>query len=116
MRTHGVGRLFWHTVKLTGAPMVHRGKSSEFDWPYRYARPWIIKGPWGCGLVIGWWRDHAELDIGRHLAESMVLGELPAPEAVGCVGILITSDDKAYAGERGSRLDVETIKVPVTLL
>lgn len=111
MRTHGLGRLFWHTVRLTGAPIVHRGKTSMLDWPYRYARPVIIRPP-GCsqGIAIGWWRDHRELDIGRHLAESMVLGDLPDPERVGFShdygDRLITSDSAAERGEDGQRLEV----------
>jgi hypothetical protein len=113
MRTHGLGRLFWHRVALTGAPLVHRGQSSEFDWPYRYARPFIIRGAYGTGIAIGWWHDHEELDITRHLVEALTLGQID-PDSAEAERLI--RSDAGVAGERGKRLDVTTIEVPVTIL
>jgi hypothetical protein len=95
MHTHGLGRLFWHTVKLSDAPRVHRGKSAQYDWPYRYARPLIFRLPRGHGLAVGWWRDHQELDITAHLAGALVL-KAPDPDLT----------DAGVAGEEGTRLVV----------
>lgn len=100
-RPSGLGRLFWHTIKLTGAPPLHRGQSKEVDWPYRYARPFILRLPRGRGLAVGWWCYHKDLDVGRHLAEMMVLGELPAR------GGFIQGDGAAWVGERGCTLKVD---------
>jgi hypothetical protein len=100
MQPHGLGRLFWHTVKLTDAPRVHRGKSAQYDWPYRYARPWIFRLPAGYGLAVGWWRDREVLDITAHLADALVLGIVPDDE-----DDLITTDADV-AGEEGTRLVV----------
>lgn len=98
-RPSSLGRVFWHTLPLTGAPLVHRGQSKEVDWPYRYARPFILRLPRGRGLVLGWWRDHETLDVGRHLAECMVLGALPAPDVLE-QGIMIQGDGEAWNGFR----------------
>jgi hypothetical protein len=106
LRTHNLGRLFWHPVRLTGAPLAHRGKSAQYDWPYRHARPLIVRGPWGCGLAIGWWRDHAELDISAHLAQALTLGEIDPDSAAA--ERLITSD-AGVAGARGTRLSVTVL-------
>ena len=73
MRTHDIGRLFWHTVHLTGAPPVHRGKTSMTEPPYYWARPLIVALPRGRGLAIGWWRKHQQLDVTAHLAGALSL-------------------------------------------
>lgn len=92
MKTQNLGRLFWHPVKLTGAPLLHRGKTTMTEWPYYHARPWIIR-TWYGGIVIGWWRKHRQLDVSTHLAEGLVLGKLRVP-----VGnhFLIVSEDQFY--------------------
>jgi hypothetical protein len=94
-----LGRLFWHRVDLTDPPLVHRGKTSEVDWPYRYARPLIFRN----GLVIGWWRDHAELDISTHLAGALRLGDAMD---IDDDDDLITSDTRATEGAPGRRLEL----------
>lgn len=77
MRTHGLGRLYWHTVKLTGAPLVHRGKTSMTSQPYYWARPLIFSVPRGHGLVLGWWRKRKHLDVSAHLADALTLTDHP---------------------------------------
>lgn len=110
-RPTSLGRVFWHTLPLTGAPLLHRGQSKEVDWPYRYARPFILRLPRGRGLVLGWWRDHKTLDVGRHLAECMVLGTLPVPDVLE-KGILIQGDGEAWTGfRRAERLGVNVSRV-----
>ena len=91
-------------LKLTGAPRMHRGQSKQVDWPYRYARPFIFRLPLGNGIAIGWWRDHDDLDIGRHLAECMVLGAIPSD------GDTIQGDGDAWIGTDGPRLEVDTAR------
>ena len=107
-RPSGLGRVFWHTLPLTGAPLVHRGQTKEVEWPYRYARPFIFRLWRGKGLAVGWWRDHEELDVGRHLAETMVLGALPA------TGGVIQGDSSAWVGESGCTLRVDVSPVDLT--
>lgn len=80
MRTHDIGRLFWHGTRLTGAPLMHRGKTSMTDYPYRWARPVIIRLPRGRGLVVGWWREHKRLDITAHLAQALSLCPVDDPD------------------------------------
>jgi hypothetical protein len=101
-RPDSLGRLFWHTLALTGAPLVHRGQSKEVEWPYRYARPFIFRLPRGKGLAVGWWHEHKTLDVGRHLAECMVLG---TPEHK------LLTDGDAWVGESGVKLDVDVSPV-----
>jgi hypothetical protein len=101
-RPSGLGRVFWHTLPLTGAPLVHRGQTKEVEWPYRYARPFIFRGWRGSGLAIGWWHEHKTLDVGRHLAECMVLG---TPEHK------LLTDGDAWVGESGIKLDVDVSAV-----
>ena len=92
MRTRNLGRLFCHGVALTGAPLVHRGKTSMMEQPYYYARPFIIRYWSGRGLAIGWWHKHEKLDVSRHLAGALVLGELDETLPT----YFITGEDQFY--------------------
>lgn len=80
MQTHRLGRLYTHMVRLTGAPLVHRGKSSMTQYPYYWAHPVIIRLPFGRGLVIGWWHKHEHLDVTSHLAGALSLCPVDCPD------------------------------------
>ena len=41
--------------------------------PYYWARPLIIRMPFGGGIVLGWWRRHKRLDVTSHLAQALSL-------------------------------------------
>lgn len=56
MKTHDIGPLFWHTIRLKpGTPRLHRAVSNETDPPFRSAHPRVLRVGHR-GLVFGKWQ------------------------------------------------------------
>jgi len=56
--TVDIGRLFFHTMKLRGAPFFRREQTVEISPPYRASNSVVIRPPLlSTCLVIGWWRQ-----------------------------------------------------------
>lgn len=64
-QTRGLGRLFWHPIKLKpGAPRFSTSRTFSTDYPFHWSKSLVLR--WGSkGVVIGWWRDnpHAEDEV-----------------------------------------------------
>jgi hypothetical protein len=56
--THGVGRFFWHPLRLLPeTPWFHTSPTQETDAPFRRSTSLIIHlMPSGWGIALGWWR------------------------------------------------------------
>lgn len=56
--THGIGRLFFHTIGLQKkSDLFHFFPTHEIDPPYRWSKSLVMRFPGTTkGLVVGWWR------------------------------------------------------------
>jgi hypothetical protein len=59
MQTHGIGRAFYHTIRVKpDTAFLHTAPTVEIEPPYRRSDSLIVRvpfTPWA--IVLGWWED-----------------------------------------------------------
>lgn len=73
---HNIGRLFTHKFSYPSEsfPLVDRGRTQEVTWPFRIARPLVIRIPMSRhGFVVGWWGPELPEEVAVERAVSGAL-------------------------------------------
>jgi hypothetical protein len=113
-QTHGVGRYFWHKIRLRpDAPRHHTFDTMEYEEPFRWSSPSHVIRLFGSrGIVVGRWRK-------SHWSEEEQLfiatqGRVEAHDVVGEGGVTIEDHrEQVYARrkpEEDARLAAWTVR------